>query len=57
MEKLIREVRMLKIYAASLTIAFILLFLLAFKSSKAMNIKGLRKLMLKELISLRKTGH
>ncbi|MBT2622625.1 hypothetical protein [Chryseobacterium sp. ISL-6] len=33
MEKLIREVRMLKIYAASLTIAFVLLFLLAFKSS------------------------
>lgn len=33
MEKLIREVHMLKIYAASLTIAFVLLFLLAFKSS------------------------
>lgn len=33
MEKLIREVRMLKIYAASLTVAFVLLFLLAFKSS------------------------
>lgn len=33
MEKLIREVRMLKIYAASLTIACILLFLSAFKSN------------------------
>ncbi|MBK1898247.1 hypothetical protein [Chryseobacterium paridis] len=33
MEKLIREVRMLKIYAASLTVAFVLLFLLAFKNN------------------------